>query len=173
MADLDTKKADESECVAHMEDAMQEPALKISADDSMPVILRALSAEEYAKIGRSAVFKMDIIILPCLMIMYILNYLDRNNIASAKLANIEEELGLTPTEYQSCVSVLFAGYSESSQWKYCLSAFKDTRTNAPDSYNADSFQYATGDVGISGSLHISSYGAMGLVPNCRGMRKYG
>lgn len=44
--------------------------------------------------------------------MYILNYLDRQNIAAAKLANIMEDLDLSITEYNSVVSVLFAGYSE-------------------------------------------------------------
>jgi len=43
---------------------------------------------------------------------YILNYLDRQNIAAAKLAGIMEDLGLSITEYNTVVSVLFAGYSE-------------------------------------------------------------
>jgi MFS family permease len=42
--------------------------------------------------------------------MYVLNYLDRQNIAAAKLANIEEDLGLTDVQYQTCVSILFVGY---------------------------------------------------------------
>lgn len=41
---------------------------------------------------------------------YILNFLDRQNIASAKLANIEEDLNLSPVQYQTCVSILFVGY---------------------------------------------------------------
>ncbi|RSM15328.1 hypothetical protein CEP52_000779 [Fusarium oligoseptatum] len=53
---------------------------------------------------------MDIVIMPTLMVMYILNYLDRNNIASAKLGGIMEDLDLGDTEYQSCVSILFVGY---------------------------------------------------------------
>lgn len=43
---------------------------------------------------------------------YILNYLDRQNIAAARLAGIMEDLGLTITEYNTVVSVLFAGYSK-------------------------------------------------------------
>ncbi|KAJ4233240.1 hypothetical protein NW759_002020 [Fusarium solani] len=35
---------------------------------------------------------------------------DKNNIASAKLAGIMEDLDLNDTEYQSCVSILFVGY---------------------------------------------------------------
>ncbi|EMR64270.1 hypothetical protein MGN70_012720 [Eutypa lata] len=76
----------------------------------MPASLAALSQDEYNRLSRKATWKMDIIIMPVLTIMYILNYLDRQNIASAKLANIEEELSLSPVEYQTAVSILFAGY---------------------------------------------------------------
>jgi hypothetical protein len=45
-----------------------------------------------------------------MVFLYILNYLDRQNIAAAKLAGIEKDLGLSLTQYQTCVSILFAGY---------------------------------------------------------------
>lgn len=80
----------------------------------MPESLASLDDAEYQKLGRRATLKMDIAIMPIMVIMYILNYLDRQNIASAKLANIEEELGLTPVDYQTSVSILFCGYSKSS-----------------------------------------------------------
>jgi sugar phosphate permease len=54
---------------------------------------------------------MDIVIMPIMVIMYVLNYLDRQNIASAKLADIEEDLGLSQVQYQTAVSILFVGYS--------------------------------------------------------------
>lgn len=85
-----------------------------SESHDMPEILTSLSPEEYAKVGKKATLKMDIIILPTLMVTYILNYLDRNNIASAKLASIMEDLHLSETQYQTCVSILFVGYSEST-----------------------------------------------------------
>ena len=66
----------------------------------MPASLKALSPEEYRKVGIKATFKIDIIVMPILMMMYILNYLDRQNIAAAKLAGIEEDLGLTDVQYQ-------------------------------------------------------------------------
>lgn len=44
------------------------------------------------------------------MIMYILNYLDRNNIAAARLYGIVKDTGLVGTEYQTVISVLFASY---------------------------------------------------------------
>ena len=43
----------------------------------MPASLKGLSAEEFKKVGIKATFKMDIIVMPILVIMYVLNYLDR------------------------------------------------------------------------------------------------
>jgi len=42
--------------------------------------------------------------------MYILNYLDRNNIAAARLAGLEKDLKLHGSQYQTSVSILFVGY---------------------------------------------------------------
>ncbi|KAH7227416.1 major facilitator superfamily domain-containing protein [Fusarium oxysporum] len=76
----------------------------------MPARLSELSDDEYNVLGRRATLKMDLIIMPILVTMYILNYLDRQNIASAKLANIEEDLHLSPVDYQTAVSILFCSY---------------------------------------------------------------
>jgi len=73
--------------------------------------------------------KLDWWIMPILWFMYWLNYLvctalwtypardeltqplqDRNAIALARLNTLEEDLGLTPQQYQTCVAILFAGY---------------------------------------------------------------
>lgn len=54
--------------------------------------------------------KLDKWIMPMLWSMYWLNYLDRNAIALARLNTLEEDLKLTGTQYQTCVSILFVGY---------------------------------------------------------------
>lgn len=54
--------------------------------------------------------KLDRWIMPTLWAMYWLNYLDRNAIALARLNDLEEDLNLTSTQYQTCVSILFVGY---------------------------------------------------------------
>lgn len=38
------------------------------------------------------------------------DYLDRNAIALARLDDLEEDLNLSSTQYQTCVSILFVGY---------------------------------------------------------------
>ncbi|KAK1853973.1 hypothetical protein CCHR01_03391 [Colletotrichum chrysophilum] len=54
--------------------------------------------------------RLDWTILPVLWVMYWFNYLDRNAITVARLDGMEEELNMTSTEYQTCVSILFVGY---------------------------------------------------------------
>ena len=54
----------------------------------MPASLATLSDAEFASLGRKTTFKMDVMIMPCLVVMYVMNYLDRQNIAAAKLADI-------------------------------------------------------------------------------------
>lgn len=84
------EKHDNRETLSHREDIAEDASTKgVSAEMHMPDSLRRLSENEYKKIGRKATLKMDIVVFPPLMLMYILNYLDRNNIAAAKLANIQ------------------------------------------------------------------------------------
>lgn len=108
---MDVEKAGSIAHESIKEDVSQEQ--KGAIEHPMPEIPRSLSAAEYRKTGRRATLKMDIIIMPTLMITFILNFLDRNNIAAAKLAGITEDLHLSETQYQTCVSVLFVGYSKS------------------------------------------------------------
>lgn len=58
----------------------------------------------------SLVKKLDYRIMPTLWAMYFLNYLDRSAIASARLNDLEEDLGLVGSQYNTCISVLFVGY---------------------------------------------------------------
>ncbi|KAL8656803.1 MAG: hypothetical protein Q9226_002557 [Calogaya cf. arnoldii] len=75
-----------------------------------PPLVRDLAPEERARLEMVLVKKVDLRLLPMLILMYLMNYLDRNNIAAARLAGLEEELELTGTQYLTCVSILFVGY---------------------------------------------------------------
>jgi len=77
----------------------------------LPPSLQGKTSEELAKIQRRATFKLDLVIMPAITILYILNYLDRQNLAASKLANIMEDLELTVQDFNTCVSILFVGYS--------------------------------------------------------------
>lgn len=76
----------------------------------LPESLVHLTPEEIETLDKGITRKLDWIILPCLGALYILNYLDRQNIASAKLDTLMKDLNLTQVQYSTCISVLFAGY---------------------------------------------------------------
>ncbi|KAH9886132.1 major facilitator superfamily domain-containing protein [Xylariomycetidae sp. FL2044] len=75
-----------------------------------PPLLRDLSEEEYRALEKKLVRKMDIRLMPTVILIYIMNYLDRNAIGSARLGGLEEDLGLKGYEFQTCVAVLQIGY---------------------------------------------------------------
>lgn len=78
--------------------------------DQLPDSLRHMSNDEVEALMKKTTRRADIRILPMLVLIYILNYLDRNNIASARLGGLEEDLGLVGAQYQTCISILFVGY---------------------------------------------------------------
>ncbi|RAL06956.1 MFS general substrate transporter [Aspergillus homomorphus CBS 101889] len=72
--------------------------------------IRNLPRDEREQLEKKLVGKVDIRLLIMIVVMYILNYLDRNNIAAAKLAGLEKDLHLVGDQYQLSVSILFVGY---------------------------------------------------------------
>lgn len=44
------------------------------------------------------------------VLIYIMNYLDRNNIAAARLRGLQDDLKLNDTQYSTCLSILYVGY---------------------------------------------------------------
>jgi len=49
-------------------------------------------------------------IMPTLWAMYFMNYLDRSAIANARLNDLEDDLGLVGSQYNTCISILFVGF---------------------------------------------------------------
>ncbi|KAJ0377093.1 hypothetical protein COL922a_014122, partial [Colletotrichum nupharicola] len=54
--------------------------------------------------------KLDMWIVPPVMLLYLLSFLDRVNIGNARLYGMEEDLGLKGDQYQIAVSILFVTY---------------------------------------------------------------
>ncbi|KAE9404474.1 MFS general substrate transporter [Gymnopus androsaceus JB14] len=59
---------------------------------------------------RRLVRKIDVRCMPALVILFILNFLVRGNLANARLQGLQTDLSLNDTQYATCISVLFAGY---------------------------------------------------------------
>jgi hypothetical protein len=51
--------------------------------------------------------KVDVRLLPLLILMYLLNFLDRSNLAQARLGSLEEDLQMTGTDFNLATSILF------------------------------------------------------------------
>jgi len=82
-----------------------EDAASIVEVAPLPDTLQGLSKDEIRMLEKKLVRRIDLRLLPILVVMYILNYLDRNNIASARLAGklgMQKELGMTSTQFSVC-----------------------------------------------------------------------
>ncbi|KAK9470908.1 major facilitator superfamily domain-containing protein [Dipodascopsis tothii] len=91
---------------------LENAPVPVGAYDGMfdGVTLPAKGTPEREALEKRLKLKIDLAILPMTIAMYILNYLDRNNIAAAKLSTLMEDLHLSDTQYSTCVSILFIGY---------------------------------------------------------------
>ncbi|KAK8915053.1 putativetransporter [Metarhizium anisopliae] len=70
-----------------------------------PEIIRLMSPEERDQLEKKLIRKIDIRILPMIVVMYILNYIDRNNIASARFAGLEDDLKLNSSGTQFSMAI--------------------------------------------------------------------
>lgn len=107
---IDGEKEIELKEALTLENDLTKLPTELQKNLELPESLRDLTPEEFAALEKKTKWKIDLRILPMLVYIYILNYLDRNNIASARLGGLEDELGLKGTEYQTCISILFVGY---------------------------------------------------------------
>jgi MFS family permease len=84
-------------------------ALDVSARPK-PESLRDRSDDEIEVLSKKLVRKLDFTILPAMGILYILNYIDRQNLSAAKLQGITQDLHLSTEQFATAVSILFVGY---------------------------------------------------------------
>ncbi|KAJ5770458.1 uncharacterized protein N7511_002509 [Penicillium nucicola] len=74
------------------------------------VVHMAGLTEEEKVVEKKLRRRIDTLIMPLVILVYLMNYIDRNNYAAAKLQGLEEDLGLDDTKYQTGLSILFVGY---------------------------------------------------------------
>ncbi|KAI2729631.1 hypothetical protein CBS147333_1797 [Penicillium roqueforti] len=68
------------------------------------------SPEWHRDMTKRLLHKVDWHLLPFLILMYLLNFLDRNNLSQARLGTLEEDLDMEGTDYNLATSILFIGY---------------------------------------------------------------
>jgi hypothetical protein len=70
-----------------------------------------LSAQDGVSINeRRLTWKIDLHLVPPLCILYLLAFLDRVNIANARLYSLEKDLGLLGNQYNICLVMFFVPY---------------------------------------------------------------
>lgn len=72
--------------------------------------IAALNLPDWQATERALVRRLDWTLLPTVWILYLNNYLDRTNIAQARLNTFDEDLGLRGDDYNNAVAVLTIGY---------------------------------------------------------------
>lgn len=110
MADIDSKSSS-----SHVESAVKPLSPEV-------IQFEGLSDEEALKLERrcenhligfyftilikTVVRKIDLHLIPALFLLFIFNILDRSNIANARLGGLQEDLGLSDTQYQTAVALM-------------------------------------------------------------------
>ncbi|KAL8301202.1 hypothetical protein RB597_001896 [Gaeumannomyces tritici] len=59
---------------------------------------------------KDLVRKIDLRMMPLMVLLCVLNHIDRNNIATARLGSFEKDIGLHGTQYNTIISTFFVGY---------------------------------------------------------------
>ncbi|KAF2107391.1 retrograde regulation protein 2 [Lophiotrema nucula] len=102
MADVVDTKSIQKVSLEHLE--------SLDAANQVPEVLRQYSEADLKQLEKKLVRKIDLRTLPILIVLFLLNILDRNAIANARLGGLEASLGIDDVQYQTAVMVLWAGY---------------------------------------------------------------
>ncbi|KAI1083105.1 retrograde regulation protein 2 [Whalleya microplaca] len=76
----------------------------------LPEELAHLNQDDLNKLERKLTRVLDITLMPVVFILFLLNILDRNNIAGAKIVGLPSTLGMTNDEYNTCLLMFYIGY---------------------------------------------------------------
>ncbi|KAL1800353.1 hypothetical protein ACET3X_000695 [Alternaria dauci] len=74
--------------------------------DELVTQLESIDPVLEAKIVR----KLDLFVIPVVMLLYLLSFLDRVNIGNARLYGLQEDLDMNDSQFQTAVSILFVTY---------------------------------------------------------------
>lgn len=96
-ADGDDNSIHQEEDPKHNVDPMLAVYLEIAAKDDQ---WKALHTKKLLR-------KVDFRLLPLLALMYLLNFLDRSNLAQARLGSLEKDLNMKGNDFNLVTSILF------------------------------------------------------------------
>ena len=93
---------DSIKCVEKVEAVVQDSL-------PLPTELQHLNDEEIEALDKKLTRRLDCTLLPVVILLFLLNILDRNNIANAKIAGLTKTLGITNAEYNTCLMIFYIG----------------------------------------------------------------
>ncbi|KAJ5898756.1 hypothetical protein N7495_003500 [Penicillium taxi] len=94
----------------HIESRENNEKESLATQDALYQVYASKSPEWHQKMTGKLLRKVDLHLLPFLILMYLLNFLDRNNLSQARLGSLEADLGMKGTNYNLATSILFVGY---------------------------------------------------------------
>ncbi|TFL07873.1 MFS general substrate transporter [Pterulicium gracile] len=106
--DRSTKQGLNSKDKAYIADSAEHAS---QDDEILEHALPPADSEERNTLERALVRKLDLRLLPMIFLIYIMNYIDRNAITSARLKGLQEDLHLNNIQYATLIAVLYATYS--------------------------------------------------------------
>ncbi|KAI1374743.1 putative MFS transporter [Hypoxylon crocopeplum] len=102
-----------SEEIEHQKEFITDVARQRGIDEERIVLFgqfTAATSEWHRGMTKKVMRKVDLHLLPMLVLMYMLNFLDRNNLSQARLGTLEEDLNMSGTDFNLATSILFVGY---------------------------------------------------------------
>jgi len=86
-----------------------EKELEVQNDDSASDSI-ILNANKRAIEERRLVRKLDMRLMPMIFLVFIMNYIDRTAVTTARLKGLEQDLGLSDIQYDTVVAILYVSY---------------------------------------------------------------
>lgn len=108
---MSTEKAEAAARASH-DNSMDAPEKTdvVAAQNPWAAKFEAQDEAERAADEKRLLRKIDLHLLPFLIVMYLLNFLDRANLAQARQGTLEADLNMTKTDFNFATSIFFAAY---------------------------------------------------------------
>ncbi|KAJ3574131.1 hypothetical protein NP233_g1967 [Leucocoprinus birnbaumii] len=87
-------------------DTTEGPRKDLVDDDGLP----APGTKEREIAEKKLLRKLDTRLLPTIFVIYIMNYIDRNGITTARLQGLQTDLNLNDVQYATLIAILYASY---------------------------------------------------------------
>lgn len=110
---MDTKSTHSRRSDTELREILNDNKTEAAADPYQAAHFRhfATQPEEWvAGQNENLLHKIDSHLLPLLIAMYLLNFLDRSNLAQAREGSLEQDLGMAGTDFNLATSIFFIGY---------------------------------------------------------------